>query len=181
MPTDDDAEVTELTAEWFASAVQPHRRGSKRAVFVEEAIARQFESDEEIEKALRALLEAATHAGRPAHTQARASELGSQLHDRVVGSACPRSSRVLKRTRRGSFTHDRGLQSCGFLFRRRSHTRTAIGGPSRISPIRAMTTSSDAPMFNTPGAPQYPTTAAGEPVVITVPSPSSPSALLPQQ
>ncbi len=64
MPTDKDAEIPELTPEWFASAVHPHRRGSKRAVFVEEAIARQFESDEEIENALRALLEAATHVRR---------------------------------------------------------------------------------------------------------------------
>ncbi len=61
MPIDEDAEIPELTPEWFASSVQPHRRGSKRAVFVEEAITRQFESDEEIEKALRALLEAAAH------------------------------------------------------------------------------------------------------------------------
>ena len=61
MPTDEDAEIPELTPEWFASAAQPHRRGSKRAVFVEEAIARQFDSDEEIEKALSALLEAAAH------------------------------------------------------------------------------------------------------------------------
>jgi hypothetical protein len=61
MPTDEEAEIPELTPEWFASAVHPHRRGTKRAVFVEEAIAKQFDSDEEIEKALRALVEAAAH------------------------------------------------------------------------------------------------------------------------
>lgn len=38
-----------------------HRRTGKRAVFVDEAIASRFESDGEIEEALRALLAAADH------------------------------------------------------------------------------------------------------------------------
>jgi hypothetical protein len=64
---DDDLEIPELAAEWFASAVKPHRalrQGSKRAVFVEEEIFRRFGSDEELEKALRALLEAADHVSK---------------------------------------------------------------------------------------------------------------------
>ena len=61
MPNDADLEISELSPDWFANAVKPNRRGTKRAVFVEEAIARQFDSDEEIEQALRALLEAAAH------------------------------------------------------------------------------------------------------------------------
>jgi hypothetical protein len=62
---DDDVDTPELNAEWFRTAVQPHRgalrRGNKRAVFVEDAIARRFGSDEELEEALRALLQAAEH------------------------------------------------------------------------------------------------------------------------
>ena len=38
-----------------------HRKTGKRAVFVDEAIARRFENDGEIEEALRALLSAAEH------------------------------------------------------------------------------------------------------------------------
>jgi hypothetical protein len=38
-----------------------HRKTGKRAVFVDEAIARRFENDGEIEEALRALLSAADH------------------------------------------------------------------------------------------------------------------------
>ena len=38
-----------------------HRKTGKRAVFVDEAIASRFESDGEIEEALRALLAAADH------------------------------------------------------------------------------------------------------------------------
>ena len=38
-----------------------HRATGKRAVLVDEAIARRFESDSEIEEALRALLSAADH------------------------------------------------------------------------------------------------------------------------
>jgi hypothetical protein len=38
-----------------------HRKTGKRAVFVDEAIARRFDSDAEIEEALRALLSAADH------------------------------------------------------------------------------------------------------------------------
>ena len=67
MPNAEDADqdIPELTAEWFRTAVQPHggalRRGSKRAVFVDDAIASRFGSDEELEEALRALLQAAEH------------------------------------------------------------------------------------------------------------------------
>ena len=61
MPPDENLEIPELTPDWFAAAIKPHRRGTKRAVFVDEAIARHFESDEEIEKALGALVEAAAH------------------------------------------------------------------------------------------------------------------------
>jgi len=38
-----------------------HRKTGKRAVFVDEAIARRFDSDSEIEEALRALLAASDH------------------------------------------------------------------------------------------------------------------------
>jgi hypothetical protein len=38
-----------------------HRKTGKRAVFVDEAIASRFESDAEIEEALRALVAAADH------------------------------------------------------------------------------------------------------------------------
>jgi hypothetical protein len=41
-----------------------HRKTGKRAVFVDEAIASRFESDGEIEEALRALLAAADHVRR---------------------------------------------------------------------------------------------------------------------
>jgi hypothetical protein len=70
MPTaaDDDLEVPELSAEWFAQAWKPNRaalrRGSKRAVFIDEQIASRFGSDEELEGALRALLEASDHVRR---------------------------------------------------------------------------------------------------------------------
>jgi hypothetical protein len=62
---DTDSEIPELTAEWFRTAAQPNRsalrRGSKRAVFVDEKIAARFGSDDELERALRALLEATDH------------------------------------------------------------------------------------------------------------------------
>ena len=62
---DTDEEIPELTPEWFRTAVQPHRgalrRGNKRAVFVDEAIAGRFRSDEELEEALLALLQATDH------------------------------------------------------------------------------------------------------------------------
>jgi hypothetical protein len=62
---DDDLEIPELSPAWFEKAAQPNRRGlrrgSKRAVFIEDAIARRFGSDEELEQALRALLEASEH------------------------------------------------------------------------------------------------------------------------
>jgi hypothetical protein len=66
MPTvDDDPEIPELTQEWFSAAVQPNhrglRRGAKRAVFIEDEVARRFASDEELEQALRALLAASEH------------------------------------------------------------------------------------------------------------------------
>jgi hypothetical protein len=38
-----------------------HRKTGKRAVYVDEAIASRFESDDELEQALRALLAAADH------------------------------------------------------------------------------------------------------------------------
>lgn len=71
MATDDaEMDIPELSAEWFRTAVQPHhgalRRGNKRAVFVDEAIASRFQSDEELEGALRALLEAAEHVRKTA-------------------------------------------------------------------------------------------------------------------
>ena len=59
-----DDEIPELTAEWFRNAVQPRRRGNKRAVFVTDEIARRFGTDEELEEALRALLLAADHVKR---------------------------------------------------------------------------------------------------------------------
>jgi uncharacterized DUF497 family protein len=62
---DSDLEIPELTTEWFQSAAQPNRRGlhrgTKRAVFIESAIANRFGSDEELERALKALLEASDH------------------------------------------------------------------------------------------------------------------------
>jgi hypothetical protein len=70
MPTaaDDDLEIPELTPEWFARAWKPNRaglrRGSKRAVFIDEQVASRFGSDEELEEALRALLAASDHVRR---------------------------------------------------------------------------------------------------------------------
>jgi hypothetical protein len=67
MPTveDDDLEVQELSPEWFQLAVQPNRRGlrrgDKRAVFIDDEVAKRFGSDEELEQALRALLQASDH------------------------------------------------------------------------------------------------------------------------
>ncbi len=67
MPNADesDLEIPELTAEWFRKASQPNRaslhRGTKRAIFIEDEIAKRFGSDEELEQALRALLEASDH------------------------------------------------------------------------------------------------------------------------
>jgi hypothetical protein len=62
---DDDLEVPELSTEWFQLALQPNRRGlrrgAKRAVFIDEEIAKRFGNDEELEQALRALLEASDH------------------------------------------------------------------------------------------------------------------------
>jgi hypothetical protein len=61
----DELEIPELSAAWFERAVQPNRRslrrGSKRAVFIAEEVARRFGNDEELEQALRALLEASDH------------------------------------------------------------------------------------------------------------------------
>jgi len=65
---DDDLEIPELTTAWFQHAVQPNRhglrRGAKRAVFIDDALAKRFGSDEELERALRALLEATDHVRR---------------------------------------------------------------------------------------------------------------------
>ena len=64
----DELEIPELSAEWFQRAVQPNRRslrrGSKRAVFIAEEVAGRFGNDEELEQALRALLEASDHVRR---------------------------------------------------------------------------------------------------------------------
>jgi hypothetical protein len=51
MPTDaDDLEIPELSPEWFQLAVQPNRRGlrrgHKRAVFIDDEIAKRFGSDD---------------------------------------------------------------------------------------------------------------------------------------
>ena len=66
----DELEIPELSAEWFQRTVQPNRRrlhrGSKRAVFIAEEIAGRFGNDEELEQALRALLEASDHVRRSA-------------------------------------------------------------------------------------------------------------------
>ncbi|HXX65897.1 MAG TPA: hypothetical protein VEK07_01870 [Polyangiaceae bacterium] len=66
---EDDLEVPELTPEWFDRAWKPNRaalrRGSKRAVFIEEDIARRFGTDEELEDALRDLLAASEHVRQP--------------------------------------------------------------------------------------------------------------------
>jgi hypothetical protein len=62
---DDELEIPELRPEWFELAVQPNRRGlrrgAKRAVFVDDEIAKRFGSDDELEQALRALLQASDH------------------------------------------------------------------------------------------------------------------------
>jgi hypothetical protein len=62
---DDELEVPELSPDWFQLAVQPNRRslrrGAKRAVFIDDEIAKRFGSDEELEQALRALLQASEH------------------------------------------------------------------------------------------------------------------------
>ena len=62
---DDELEIPELSPEWFQLAVQPNRhglrRGTKRAVFIEDEVVKRFGSDDELEQALRALLEASDH------------------------------------------------------------------------------------------------------------------------
>jgi hypothetical protein len=61
----DDLEIPELSQEWFELAIRPNRRGlrrgAKRAVFIDDEVAKRFSSDEELEQALRALLEASEH------------------------------------------------------------------------------------------------------------------------
>jgi hypothetical protein len=61
----DDLEIPELSPEWFQLAIQPNRRslrrGTKRAVFLDDVVAMRFSSDEELEQALRALLQASDH------------------------------------------------------------------------------------------------------------------------
>lgn len=56
-----DLEIPELTTEWFRTAAKPReqelRRGNKRAVFIDAAVADRFDSDEELEAALRAVLD----------------------------------------------------------------------------------------------------------------------------
>jgi hypothetical protein len=65
---DNELEIPELSSQWFHAAVQPNRaalrRGTKRAVFVDDEIAKRFGSDEELEDALRALLQASDHVRR---------------------------------------------------------------------------------------------------------------------
>jgi hypothetical protein len=65
---DDDLAIPELSSEWFRGAVQPNRqglrRGTKRAVFIDDEVAKRFGSDEELEEALRALLLASEHVRR---------------------------------------------------------------------------------------------------------------------
>ena len=60
--------MPELSPEWFERAWKPNRevlrRGSKRAVFLDEDIVRRFGSDEELEDALRDLLAASEHVRR---------------------------------------------------------------------------------------------------------------------
>jgi hypothetical protein len=62
---DNELEIPELSAEWFQRAAQPNRaglrRGTRRAVFIDDEIAKRFGSDEELEDALRALLQASDH------------------------------------------------------------------------------------------------------------------------
>jgi hypothetical protein len=59
---EDEVDIPELSQAWFELAVQPNRRGlrrgAKRAVFIDDEIATRFSSDEELEQALRALLQA---------------------------------------------------------------------------------------------------------------------------
>jgi len=65
---DDELDIPELAPEWFRRAVQPNRaglrRGTKRAVFIEDEIAKRFGTDEELEDALRDLLRASEHVRR---------------------------------------------------------------------------------------------------------------------
>lgn len=62
---DSDLEIPELGPAWFERSVQPNRRalrrGDKRAVFIDDKVAERFRSDEELEEALRALLQASAH------------------------------------------------------------------------------------------------------------------------
>jgi hypothetical protein len=62
---DSDLEIPELSPGWFRQAIQPNRRGlrrgAKRAVFIDDEVAQRFGSDEELEQALRALLQASDH------------------------------------------------------------------------------------------------------------------------
>ena len=62
---DSDLETPELGPAWFERSVQPNRRalrrGDKRAVFIDDKVAERFRSDEELEEALRALLQASAH------------------------------------------------------------------------------------------------------------------------
>jgi hypothetical protein len=62
---DNELEIPELSPEWFQKAIQPNRRGlrrgAKRAVFIDDEVAQRFGSDEELEQALRALLQASDH------------------------------------------------------------------------------------------------------------------------
>jgi hypothetical protein len=62
---DNELEIPELSPEWFQRAVRPNRaglrRGTRRAVFIDDEIAKRFGSDEELEDALRALLQASDH------------------------------------------------------------------------------------------------------------------------
>jgi hypothetical protein len=65
---DDELEIPELSPQWFQAATQPNRaalrRGTKRAVFVDDATAKRLRRDEELEDALRALLQASDHVRR---------------------------------------------------------------------------------------------------------------------
>jgi hypothetical protein len=62
---DSDLEIPELSPAWFEHAIQPNRRGlrrgAKRAVFIDDEVVQRFGSDEELEQALRALLQASDH------------------------------------------------------------------------------------------------------------------------
>jgi hypothetical protein len=62
---DSDLDIPELSPGWFQQAIQPNRRGlrrgAKRAVFIDDEVAQRFGSDEELEQALRALLQASDH------------------------------------------------------------------------------------------------------------------------